>query len=336
MSHEIQEHDIQESPVQAWHGLTTIKEDLTLANCWLRTWDYKPEPVVVERDGKLIKTPFMALGVTDVEGLYVGECYMPDSFKPCLNERLCALLEKATDGKDLKLASNGTIKNRGRQFLSFEMGESYKAADRVFKPYFNIGNGNDKSSPIWQNTSNTCTVCNNTFNDNMLNCGLIMEVKKTKFSDLKLGDFRQAAKAMLAGQGKFIEAFEKLALIPCDETLAREFFAGFVGEPMKPLSTRGENIIEELIKLFKTGAGNDGNDFSDIFQAGTDHYTHFSAGGDDKWKQFVSSEFGAGNKAKIRLWETLTNEKMREGIVIIGKDILTRTVEAAKEQTAKA
>jgi hypothetical protein len=327
-----------------WHGMTEINEELSLENCWLNTWDYVVRRLKRESGSP---SPFCELGVTDDakqltedgnavlenEGqtyeLTVGKAFTPATFKPLSNKRLIEMLAEGTEGKDIVLASNGTVRNRGRQFLSFEMGESYRAAGRDFRPFFNIGNGNDMSSPIWQNTSSSCTVCDNTFSYNMHNAGLIMAVKKTKFSELKLADFSKAMKAMLMNQKEFAAAFENLGLIKVDENTAREFFVGLVGTPNKPLATRTENIVDRLVSLFKHGKGNEGKDFADVFSAVTDYYTHEAASGagDDaaKWKNFVSSEFGAGQKAKENAWIILNNTKQRNTIVEIGRQILRET-----------
>jgi hypothetical protein len=49
--------------------------------------------------------------------------------------------------------------------------------------------------------------------------------------------------------------------------------------------------------LFRGGAGNKGLTLADAFSAITDFYSHESAG-EDKSKQFVSSEFGDGARSK--------------------------------------
>ena len=45
--HNIDENDIQEGLVQAWHGLTTICLDLSLQKNNLREWDIEHVPVYV-------------------------------------------------------------------------------------------------------------------------------------------------------------------------------------------------------------------------------------------------------------------------------------------------
>ncbi len=355
MSHEIMEHDVQEGIEQAWHGLTTVNPELSLENCWLRTWDYVEKPIVV--DGK--PSRFAILGVTDDAtdilnpnnpeselnprvSLTVGKSFSRHTFKPVFNAKLIELLDKATKGKDMRLVSDGTVMQRGRQFLSFALGDSYRSGGREFKPFFNIGNGNDMSSPLWQNISNTCTVCNNTFQMNMGQAGLIQEVKKTKYSELVLADFSKAARVMLAGQKEFAEMFDALAVQEVTEEAARQFLVGFfhANKQNTPLATKTANNVDAIVKLFHTGAGNEGKNLADLFSALTDFYTHLSASaqGDTKanWKNFVSSEFGSAREEKQRAWMLINVDGERTKMRKLGMRIMKLTAEKAAADAALA
>jgi hypothetical protein len=327
MSHGIMQHDRQEGIEMGWHKLTIVRPDLSIENCWLTTWEYTPK--VIPLNGKA--SPFSVLEVSDVPDLYVGTPYQTDSFKPVMNKRLLSILSKTIEGHDLQLASDGTIHNRSNLFLSFKLnGAKFKSADRDFQPYLNIGNGNDMSDTLWVNTSNVCTVCANTYAMNVADKGLIMSVKKTKFSETKLPDFGKAITACLNGQKQFAKQLGALAMTRCDATIARKFFAGFITlNPETGLSPRGENIVERMLVLFSHGLGNDGNDFSDVFQAMTDYYTHEAANTQDtpeaKWKNFVSSEFGSGSQRKQDAWRILTDKAKRKATVLIGEKVLRIT-----------
>lgn len=332
MSHEIMEHDRQEGRTMAWHGLTLVNPELSLANCWLRSWDYVGKPCLVDVNGKMINTGMNMLGVTDEPELFIGDSYNPKTFKPVFNARLCDAVEKATEGHGLTLESDGTIMNRGRQFLSLGLDAAkFSVGKREFQAFLNIGNGNNQSSPLWVNTSNTCTVCNNTFTMNM--DGDVMRVKKTQNSDLKISEMGLAIAEMLKEQAKFAKGFRTLDETECNEDTARNFFAGFVGTPNEPLSTRAEGNVDSLIQLFKTGKGNTGATFGDVFSAITDFYTHEAASSQDgqaaAWKNYLSSEFGSGRRAKAKAWEILTTRDsktghydLRKGIANLGAAIL--------------
>ncbi len=355
MSHELKECDRQEGREMAWHKMTQLNPELSIDNCHLNPknvngWDYLAKPVQTVAGEKL---PLCVLGVTDNammnvldeagedtgerSPLIIGRAYNPRTFKPVFNVRLLELLAKAIDGQGLTLESCGTVFNRGRVFLSFALAAAkFQAAGREFKAFLNVGNGNDMSSPLWVNTSNICTVCNNTFTANLSDAGMIMSVKKTQFSDFALADMGKAIGAMFKGQKEFAKTLGTLSQIDCDEKTAREFFAGFTAPNTDgPMSTRAENTVERLVQLFKGGAGNDGNDYSDVFQAVTDYYTHEAASGkgDDgaNWKNFVSSEFGAGKRAKMDGFAALTDDKLRKAFIQAGRKVLKLTADEARK-----
>jgi len=94
------------------------------------------------------------------------------------------------------------------------------------------------------------------------------------------------------------------------------------------------NTIDRLVALFKTGAGNNGDDMADVFQGLTDYYTHEAASGKGdetaNWKNFVSSEFGAGKTAKMESWNILTDAKLRKATIALGNKVLKITADADK------
>ncbi len=332
MSDEIHQWDKQEGRKMGWHGKTDVNPELSLANCHLNKWDYTPKDVMVDNQ----KTGFRALGVTDVPGLIVGRPYAEKSFKPITNKRLMDELSDAIGKQGLSLESCGTLFNRGRQFFSFSMDAGkFQAANRPFESFLNIGNGNDMSCPLWVNTSNICTVCNNTFTANLDDKGMIMKVKKTKFSEFKISELGSAVQSMLRGQAQFAKTLNELASIECSVDMANEIFAGFIGEIGQALSERAQNTIDGLLQLFATGKGNNGKDMSDVFSAFTDHFTHEAASGKDdqaaRWKNHLSSEFGAGRANKVKAWDMLTKEETRNGLILMGKGILAETAKKARE-----
>ncbi len=198
MSHEITEIDTQEGRVQAWHGLTVVREDLSLDNCILNKWDIESTRLLVP-SGKMtiqneieipemVATPFSILKANDIQTV-IGTPYAPESYKPITNKSFLAMAkESLKDVEGVNLESAGSIMARGRVFLSFALPDIFRAAGRDFKAFLNFGNGHDRSSILWANTSNICTVCNNTFSANMAEMGKAMglKLKHTKHSSLKL------------------------------------------------------------------------------------------------------------------------------------------------------
>jgi hypothetical protein len=327
--HNIMEHDKQQGRSMAWHGLTEVVEALALATCWLTEWDVLPQVLQVNGND----TPFRVLTATDKPDLIIGQAYDPDSYKPVTNKRLLAQVATALEGEqDVALDSVVSIRNRCRVALSFELGQSYKAAGREFRGFLNIGNSHDKSSPLWVNTSNICTVCDNTFSMNMAAAGRIFGVKHTKMSEPKIGRLSDVLSAALELQKAFAANLDRLTLVKCNVDDCRALLAGWLGTPKSPLSTRSENVVERIVALYGKGAGNSGRDLADVFQAVTDYYTHeaASAAADAaaKWKNFVSSEYGNGAESKTEFWNVLLNADKRAALMGIGKDVLIATLNA--------
>ena len=315
----------------AWHGLTTVKPDLTLENCALNAWDYVKNPVKVISNGREFVSTFESLGVSDVEGLEIGDHFNPDTFKPLTNKRFLELLGEGLEGSEgAELASVGTFGNRAKQFAAFYLGD-LKGAGREFKAYLNAGNGNDQSDALWINTSNICTVCANTYAANKLSKGFIMQVKKTKFSELRIDNAGDLIRDALGVQREFAREFEAMGLVSISESDARAVYAYFVGSKGKALSSRSENVVEELVRLFKHGRGNEGKNVADLFSGITDYWTHQAS--KDITKNVASSEFGIGAQRKEQFFALCKAYQSDPSFVAMGNEILQETLRAAREKT---
>ena len=178
MAHRKFEHDEIEGTSLFWHGLNIVREEITLADNCLRKWDLVPTPLYFadgtpafseeNEDGK-VSPQWTLARCTDKPSLQIGAPYNPATFRPISNSEFLKLVEDSIAGTDHKIVSVGSVRNRGRVFLSVELKgmEKFKAGGREFSAFLNFGNGHDKSSVLWLNTSNTCTVCDNTFSMNL-------------------------------------------------------------------------------------------------------------------------------------------------------------------------
>ena len=318
----------------AWHGLTEIKEDLSLENNWLTQWDVQPEKLATTVDGVVAPTDFSILTPTDGVPITIGVPFKPESYRFVTNAEFLQLMKDATEGVEgVKLTSVGSIRNRGRVFASFETMKlaEYEAGGRTFKPYLNFGNGHDKSSCLWANTSNTCTVCDNTFEmnlqkveDEVIKHSARMVHRKHVIA--KLPELALVIRQAVQAQENFAAAFEAMAGINIPAVQAEQAFFGFVVlSDERSISTRAKNIVARLMELFRTGKGNSGKTLADMFQAVTDYYTHENAGnGKNPWKQFASGQFGAGSSAKQDFYLNAAGDRLasliERGAKLLEKD----------------
>jgi len=327
--HRIEQNDKQQGLSMAWHGLTEIVENLSLENCCLAMWDIIAR-ILTLPDGT--PTRFAILGATDDPSITIGVPFDPTTYRPISNAEFLQLLKDSTEGIDgCKLVSIGSVRNRGRVFASFQTQElaAYKAGGRTFKPYLNFGNGHDKSSVLWANTSNTDTVCDNTFSFNLAQ--VVRDVcdsftaRHTKGIALRLPEIGELIRNANILQTNFAMAFEKMSETIIDATTAERLFAGFVvnNDEAETLSTRARNIVARLLDLFHGGRGNKGQTLGDLFSAVTEYYTHENAGNtNNPWKQLNSAMFGNGQQRKADAFRLLQRDDEREALVALGARLL--------------
>jgi hypothetical protein len=324
MADRIENYDIHEATTMGWHGKTHVRPLITLDDNYLNKWDLVP--VVLEKRGQPSK--YSILECNDVVGLEIGKPYNPGTFQPITNALFLELVKMSISGTQHKIVSVGSTRNRGRVFLSIELigMEKFKAAGREFSAFLNFGNGHDKSSVLWVNTSNICTVCDNTFSMNLFSVenkagkdddtsvpdNIAVRQRHTKNATLKLPAIAALIDKAVGVQGEFQIEFDKLSQIKTTSHDAQSIFTGFLtrNSDAETLSTRTRNTVNTLASLFKSGRGNDGNDYSDMMSSVTDYYTHTSSRGNNPMRQVESSEYGAGLMAKQTFWNGIRDPEV--------------------------
>lgn len=344
MSHEISEIDRQQGLSQAWHGLTEVLPVINLKNeetCWLRKWDVKALVLgVMDQAGKFITSAFQQLVCTDNESISIGQPINPKTYSVLTNAGFLAICQDALDRiPGAIVESVGSVCRRARVFVSIRVPkmETFQAAGREFKPYLNFLSSHDKSAPFVAMFSCVCTVCNNTFGFNLNDVAadsFRVSVRHTSGMQAAIKDVPAMIEAFMVSVQKFAERMDALVKIPVSVEDARAFFAGFLTDKLAnetadkskaevaEISTRKLNQIDRLTELFQTGKGNAGVNLADLFSAVTDYYTHESSGGDDKFKQVASSEFGNGAAMKSLAYVILGDDKRTAATIASGHKVL--------------
>ncbi len=326
--------DVQESETMQWHGKTRLGSP-TLKNNWLREWDIMQTPLYTEKgqaviaereldeDGNLIaEHPWSILTCTDNPSILIGAPFNPGSFRPLSNAEFLDLIGKSVqDVPGVKVASVLSCYDRGQISVSLSLAEleSYKIKDREFEAFLNFSKGHDKKFPLDVTTSNICGVCANTVRMNLNHKGKLVKcrVKQTRYSRAEIENIAEVIKIAFEVQKAFAESFQALDTQEVKHSQAKAIFTGhLVGEteidaPDFEVSTRTVNRVDRLLELFHDDSkGNHGRTLADAFSAVTDYYSHESAGGEDTWKQFVSSEYGSGNRAKQDFWSMINDAQV--------------------------
>ncbi len=316
--HQIGKMDKQQGRTMGWHKLTDVVADLSLDNCLFRDYEIIAQPTFVNWQGAHIPTGEKRLVCTD-NGLPIGKSYS-DSFTQFSNKQLLDTLRGAIDGSGLTLESCGTVRDRESRFLTFKLAgaEKFQAGGRDFDAFLNVLDDITGKHQLMFLSGSTCVVCANTFAVALKGEGKNVneKIRHTKNAAFKLPNISEIIAQAVLSQETFAKKFNKLSEIPFIEEEAKGLFtASVVGAdeitPDTFLSRRSLNTADTLTTLFRTGAGNAGRTLADVFSAATDYYTHTSAGGDDRAKQFLSSEFGNGAQNK-RDFLTLLDRPVKE------------------------
>ncbi len=342
MSHEITNIDVQQGREMAWHKLTKVTPDLSLDNQTALAWDVVSVPLYRQIGDEFIKTQHCQLVCDDNAQIEVGKPFDCGTYGVISNADFLRIIREAMLSiRGATLESIGSVTGRNRTFASFKLKqlETFKAAGRAFVPFLTFQNSFDGSAPFSVVTSNICTVCNNTFGMNLravkgVKSGLASAnansdfgnvravLKHTKNVAERLENIPQIVDGFLGAQAEFRLALDAMDSRPADETTARAAFAGLLCKGEKrdaALSTRAENQVDRLASLFKSGRGNNGATVADAFQAVTEYATHESAGdSDNRFKQFVSSEYGSGADLKSRAFQSFRSPESFANLVTVG------------------
>jgi len=339
----IQIRDSQVGVQMAWHGKTDVQSVITKVNCRIN-YPMRMEPlhlldadgstrmkVVDEIDektgeptGKLLTVPacehFQVVSLDD--NLPIGNP-VKKGYKLISNDQMMDMVEASLAGTTHKIVSVGSINNREKVFCSIKLSDNIIAGNRETENVLNVLWGHGGVFSVRVMSGFIVVVCANTFAMALRDASkkgkkkneFQAKVKHTGNADLKIENMAKAIDLHYGVAAEFTKAMDSLSNTPCNNDKARQLFAGFLvrdTEGLEEVSTRTSNTIDTLETLFVKGKGNNGDDMCDAFNAITDYYSHESSGGEDKWRQFESSDFGMGATRKSEAYDLLTGKKVRD------------------------
>lgn len=334
------------SPIELWDENRNV----------LASYDYEERPLFMGEN----KTDFKMLVCSD-NGQPVGIPFK-DSYHVLGNRAFLDVIEgimNALDGMDIKyrIATTGTLKNRGRVFLSIALEgfDEFQVGDRMFKAFLNCLNSVDKSCSVVFANNTFCVCCSNTFASALKETDdtpFHAKIKHTKSMADSLKDIPKIVEYFISGNERILVNLTAFESIGCTLTQAEQVFAAFLadGKGEATLATRSLNMIETMKGLFNHGKGNNGETLLDLFSGATEYFTHQSAGKFDieaakaqggnglNMKQIESSEIGNGATQKQRFYallcEMTEKGKLFDSVAKVGEHILvvSRKAQADKRE----
>jgi len=302
MAAHIENRDVQAGIEQAWHGMTKVVSVVNFEDAF--PFEIEKRQLIDSEDGTPIEGEYYYRATDDNKK--IGKT-LPDSYVAISNARFWEIVQNAVGGTGAIVESAGTIFDRCRRFVTVKLGtdvDNFKIGDRVFKNRFSLLDSIDQSTNLYGVNSSTCVVCANTFAVVMGDRSGEFRFKLRHSKNLvpKIENMEKAIDSFIGVTAQFQSALKIANEIPMTAPDARSLFAGWIAQETNGLSTRSYNVVGRMTELFGRGAGNKGETVLDAFSAVTDFYSHESSGGADqpnfRWKQTLSSDFGAGAKRK--------------------------------------
>lgn len=327
--HKIEIEDIHLKSVErhqdesmSWHGLEEVRENLGVNNCGLRDIDVQVADVKLTLNGKehpsQLKVPCVANPVPGQEGklLMLSKPYDETYrlFSPRDFVDFAGQCFKQA-GLDEEIAFTTTLFSGRRMTISkrIKSADFKDARGNEFYSYINLLNSLDGSWPVFCNVSETRCVCQNTATANLNVGGASVRHTPdalTKFIQRFPETFAEAIKTHESSANDYL----LMSDIPFSTSQAAYFYAYLLTDGKGTLSTTSFNIIENsLLRLFKQGAGNLGDNGADIYCAVTEYYTHKGT--------LESNNAGGSSDTKKRKCKSLLLSDNIQEIIEKGKKI---------------
>lgn len=232
-------------------------------------------------------------------------------------------------GCKFKVTTVGTLDKCRKYFISIQLEghEGMTAGGDQIASFINFITSHDGTYSIKAYDSHIRIVCMNTFRWSLSSAGNVgFDVKHTKNAAAQFENLEAFIQDLLSGRDVLKATLDSLSAMPCTIEDAENIAKGYLATVNKvprgmELSTRSKNAAFELINLFQVGTGNRGETLADLWNAGTEYWTH----GDGVGKQSASSvkvcksAFGMAAEHKDQWLASLKERDKRESLASYGK-----------------
>lgn len=217
-------------------------------------------------------------------------------------------------GTTYDIESIGMLWNRSFWFIGTTLTElkSLSVGDgRQSNFQLNFSGGLDRTVSPQCELSSILPVCHNTISLSRASGKILFHERATKNFTDRLEASKGEVEKAVGMAAVFKVAMDSLANNACNDTRAKEIFAGFItpqGETK--MSTRATNTVNELTKLHRHGIANKGETEFDLLNAYTELLTHgLETAKVSMGRRFASSEFGNNADSKSAFYNLLTTNR---------------------------
>jgi phage/plasmid-like protein (TIGR03299 family) len=267
--------------------ILALKDDLdwTVAKRPVWTADALGQPVQIEDRFAVIRSDN-----DNVLGIVGG------NYEFVQNSALKGLIQPMVEEQVLQIENQGTLNRGGRVFIQAKINKEYRVLGEDYQGYITLLNGHVGTSSVAIGTSNTRVVCGNTYQ--MAMADLSEKFRHNVGVNDRVLESNVITNYVDNAMRVYAEKVEQLAVTTCSMTT-------FDTALEKVFQKRVEDIKqrEQLERLFRSGAGNEGRTLYDAFNAITDFASHK---GTTDANRFNYANFGQGSKLAQRAMTVLS------------------------------
>jgi len=322
-----------------WHGLAEHHTEITdeVVNPILIPLICGPTYVQVGTN--MVQVPNRQTLVADLSkrlDVPEDERYIPlhtpsNSYKPIENRQVWELLQRTAKEFGFRVVSAGTLDKCAKFFASLDIGSNTRTINKEqHKFYMAYLTSHDGTHAAQAYDTSIRPICANTVRLSLEQAGDIgCKVFHTANADVALDRFPELINNILAGREAYCNQLEYFASVPVSREDALYIAMSFLCQKNKTLediTKQQANKAEEIQHLFCKGMGNRGMSLYDLYNAGTEMWTHGSGVGkrSSKAEKAAKANFGAAADHKNDWMNYLMGDTKK--FAEIGKRLMTMVI----------
>lgn len=272
--------------------------------------------------------------ITKDDGKACGKPFNPKSFGYILPQVAWGMIEQALEGTNYTIERVGMLWDRSFWFVSVSLDELKEIARKGEAFQLNFSGGLDGNDSPQGELSHIRAVCWNTISASRRSGEYLFKIRQTSHSHDKLEDAKSEVEKAVGLAALFNKTLAQLESQECSVDIARFAYAGEIARHNGDFTVtktkggenrenRSRNTVNELVSLFQSGDGNNGETMADLLNGFTQLHTRGRKETKKNiWTQVASSEFGTAADRKAEFLTVLTDDKDFGMMVEEGREVL--------------
>lgn len=218
--------------------------------------------------------------------------YVSPNYEVVQNAKLFELVKPLIDSDVAFISNKGFLQQGKKVFVQLNLYEQYNVMGYNYTPFITILNSHNGSSKLGIGTGNIRVVCTNTFQaaSGELNHHLTHTVGINQ--QLDISSVLDYIKIVNKNHNDQIITLDKIIIQP-----------GKMTDIIHHVFGENDKIYNNIVRLYRTGAGNNGKTANDLFNATTDYISNVQKSNPTSAK--INPIIGGGAAKSLKMLDTL-------------------------------